>query len=97
MLFLDLEIIKYENLTYFFQVYLHPNSTSNLTSSCNILVIFLISNLNCVFKSVDKTDLSMDKSVDKIELIKSLEPRSLVIDGDDVDNLFYPNEIKSFL
>ena len=64
--------------------------------NCNILVIFLISNLNCVFKIVDKTDLSMDKSVDKFFSSNVLESSLLVIGYDVVDNLFYPNEIKRF-
>ena len=50
-----------------------------------------------VFKVVDKTDLSMDKSVDKFFSSNVLESSSLVIGYDVMDNLFYPNEIKRFL
>ena len=53
----------------------------------------MISNLNCVFKVVDKTDLSMDKSVDKLFSYWTLESSLLVIGYDVMDNLFYPFDI----
>ena len=51
----------------------------------------------CVFKVVDKSVLSMDKSVDKFFSSNVLESSSLVIDDDEMDNLFYPFEGKNFL
>ena len=50
----------------------------------------------CVFKVVDKTVLSMDKSVDKFFSSNVLESSSLVIDDDEMDNLFYPFEEKIY-
>ena len=46
---------------------------------------------------MDNLFYPVDKSVDKFFSSNILESSSLVIDDDDVDNLFYPNEIKSFL
>ena len=46
---------------------------------------------------MDKTDLSMDKSVDKLFSSNVLESSILVIVYDKMDNLFYPNEGKKLL